>query len=168
MPRSPASRRKQADGVALARRSEAVPADNVEVLKDTLGVDVARMSAAQVQEVAVALSRSMSASPYSSAEMMQEYRDRGFPDLPDKIVRSIDLQTAHRQGLESLVTKGGERRKDRAQWGAQAVAVTGLVGALVAGYLGVPSAVRVAAIVVAIGGPNAATILGRVLDRNSR
>ena len=44
----------------------------------------------------------------------------------------------------------------------------GTLGALTAAYMGVPSLVCIVVVVVAVGGPNAATIVGRLLDRVDR
>jgi hypothetical protein len=128
-------------------------------------VDVATLTPEKMRAFVTAITGSISSSPYSSAEMLQEYVQRGFPDLPEKVVRAIDQQVAHRQSLEKTVTQNQERRENRAQWGAQILSVLGLSGSLLAGYVGVPPAICIVAIVVSIGGPNAATIVARVLDR---
>ena len=41
-------------------------------------------------------------------------------------------------------------------------------GALVAGYFGVPVTVCAVVAILGVGGPNAATVIGRVLDRVAR
>jgi len=87
------------------------------------------------------------------------------PDLVARVLERIDAETDHRRRLELKLVAWNERRLDLAQIMAFMVAISGTVGAFVAGYLGVPSLVCVAAIVFCIGGPNAATILARVLDR---
>jgi uncharacterized membrane protein len=87
------------------------------------------------------------------------------PDLVARALERIDAETDHRRRIELKLVARNECRLDLAQIMAFVVALSGTVGALVAGYLGVPSAVCIAAIVFCIGGPNAATVLARVLDR---
>lgn len=144
--------------------AEAVPAENVEILRESFGLDLAREPPERVR-AAITMAASISASPYLSPEMFQEYVARGFPELPNMIVATIDRQTAHRQELERLQTTGSERRLNRAQWGALCIGLIGLLGSLGAGYLGVPPWICVVGIVVSIGGPNGATVLSRFLDR---
>jgi hypothetical protein len=98
--------------------------------------------------------------------MLQEYVNAGLSELVPKIIESIDRQVAHRQALEETCTLRSERREDRAQIGAQVLSVLGLLASLYAGYKGVSSWVCGIGIVVSIGGPNAATIVGRFLDKH--
>ena len=126
---------------------EEVPSRNIEILSDVLGVDVRSIDPEQMQAAVRTFSRSMSTSPYTSAEMLAEYRDRGFPDLPDRVIEAIDRQVAHRQALEVATSARHQARLDRAQLGAQVVAVLGLTGSL------------------SIEGPNTATVASRLIDR---
>lgn len=152
---------------APADKEKAVPARNVALLKDALGVDVAGPPQDMLALVH-SMTRSMSASPYTSPEMLGEYRDKGFPELVDKIINTIDQQNVHRQSLETIQTKGAEARENRGQLGAQIIAGTGLIGALIGGHFGVPTWICVVVVVVSIGGPNTATIVARFLDRGDR
>jgi uncharacterized membrane protein len=103
-------------------------------------------------------------SPYPLASTLRAYAAFD-PDLVKRVLDNTDLQIAHRHQMERDLMTVSERRRDRGQIFAFTVAMSGTVGAFVAGYLGVPSLVCVVAIVFCIGGPNAATILARVLDR---
>ena len=118
-----------------------------------------------MQAFVAKITSSRSASPYSSAGMLEEYVNRGFPNLPEKIIQAIDQQVAHRQELERFITISREKRENRAQLGAIAIGVLGLLLASFCGYLGVSSLVCGTIAVAAIGGPNAATILARWMDR---
>jgi len=142
-----------------------MPLANVDRLKATLGLDVTKQGSDMFQASVFAQNSSMSASPYTSAEMLQAYVNAGLSDLVPRIVESIDQQAAHRQRLEETCTLRGERREDRAQAGALVLAIIGLLGSLYAAYMGVSAWVCGIGIIVSIGGPNAATVLGRILDR---
>jgi hypothetical protein len=138
---------------------------NVDSLQSALGLDVTKQAPDTFQAAVFAQNRSMSASPYTSAEMLQAYVSAGFSELVPKIVESIDRQAAHRQRLEETCTLCSERREDRAQTGALIVAIIGLLGSLVAAYMGVSAWVCGIGIIVSIGGPNAATVVSRILDK---
>lgn len=106
--------------------------------------------------------------PYPPADVLAEYAAKGLPHLADRIVEAIDQEFAHRRQLERASADGDERRKGFAQWGAIALGMLGTLGALGAAYMGVPASVCVVVVVVSVGGPNAATIVGRLLDRIDR
>jgi hypothetical protein len=107
----------------------------------------------------------MSASPYTSAEMLGEYRDAGFPELVDKVIEAIDHENLHRQEMERLVVHSEQARLNRAQFGAQGIAAAGVIGALLGGHFGVPTSICIAVAMISVGGPPAATIAARLLDR---
>lgn len=111
---------------------------------------------------------SVSASPYPSARMLAQYVEQGMPDLVAKIVATIDEQVAHRQRLERQREAGSQNRQNLAQLGAFALGVVGTAGALVAGYFGVPPVICIVAVVMSVGGPNAATVVARLIDRADR
>ena len=102
--------------------------------------------------------------PYPPPEVLAAYAaiETG---LLARILDRIDAETTHRRSLEQVLVSRTEDRTDRSQTMAFIVALGGTVGALVAGYLGVSSAVCITVLVFCIGGPNAATILARILDR---
>lgn len=162
----PPSRPRKTDRPSAADAgNQVVPTENVAILREGLGVDVAKLSPQKMQALVMAMTQSTSASPYSSAEMLQEYRDRGFPEIADKVILTIDQQIAHRQQLEVFATQQREYRENRAQWGALLIAIAGTGGALFAGYVGVSSYVCGICIVVSVGGPSTATVAARLLDR---
>lgn len=103
-------------------------------------------------------------SPYPPADVLATYVAIE-PDLVARVLERIDAETDHRRRIELKLVSRNERRLDLAQIMAFVVALSGTFGAFAAAHIGVPSAVCIAAIVFCIGGPNAATILARVLDR---
>lgn len=102
------------------------------------------------------------------AFVLEEYK-REFPDIVPKMMEWTDRQVAHRHSIESLIVHSTERRKDRAQIGAAAVALLGMAFATMTGVYGSALAACVIA-VVAVGGPVAAYTLASKLDlgANSR
>jgi uncharacterized membrane protein len=142
-----------------------VPAENVELLREHLGLDVETAPAVLRAVAAAHLTTSISASPFPSPQMLKEYVEAGFADLPDRIIGTIDRQTQHRQALERQVTEGSERRQNSAQRAAQILGLAGLLASLTAGYLQVPAWICIAGILVSIGGPNAATVIARFVDK---
>jgi len=144
-----------------------VPSANVEYLRQTLGVDVTKDSE-EFRAIVQRRTMSISSSPYTSPEMLEEYVKRGFPDMPAMVIQAIDRQVAHRQSLERLETERSERRQDRAQTGAQVIGILGLLASLFAAWFGVSPWVCGIGIIVSIGGPNAATVVGRVMDRYNK
>ena len=99
---------------AVQRTGEvaSVPAESVEILRAGLGVDVTKDP--ERLRAVVEMAASISASPYPSADMLAAYVDKGFPNLVDKVVGTIDQQRTHRQELERLRAGGIERRQGRA------------------------------------------------------
>src|SRR4051812_45248562 len=112
-------KRSQNQGRALQptpTKAIPVPPENIGILRDTLGLDM-RQNPEQIRR-AVRMAMSISSSPYPSADMLAEYRDKGFPELPDKVIATIDQQTQHRQSLERAQVEGAQGRLNRAQYGA--------------------------------------------------
>lgn len=167
MPRSPTRSTKSGSSPTPAKNREEVPSQSVEILKEGLGVDLSIAPPDEVRAMVQLFraSMSVSSSPYTSGNMLKEYVDAGLPHVAEKAIVSIDQQRDHRQKLEELVTRRSEDRKDKGQLGAQVIAVLGVVGALVAAYFGVSSWVCFVVVIVAIGGPNAATIAARFIDK---
>ena len=144
-----------------------VPPENVEFLRETVGIDM-RQDPAQVRAAVVRMAMSISHSPYPSADMLAEYRDKGFPELATKVIATIDQQTAHRQSLERTQVNGAQSRLLWAQRGAMALGFFGIGAAAIAAYFAVSTTVCVTIVIVAVGGPNAATVVGRILDRTKK
>lgn len=155
----------KSDKQGSSGKVESVPVENVEILKDGFGFDITKKKPAEVQAFVQVLSRSMSSSPYTSAAMLEDYVKRGFPDLPGRVLEAIDIQRDHRIALEQATTSGSERRRNRSQIFAQVLGCGSVIGALIGGYYQVPTTICIAVVVVGVGGPNAATILGRVMDK---
>lgn len=94
--------------------------------------------------------------------MLRAYDDYK-PGFAAEVVEHVKEQSHHRQALERQRTEGSERRQGRAQTYAFVVAILSvLVSAMAASYSSFVAAVIV---VVGVGGPAAATIVARILDR---
>jgi uncharacterized membrane protein len=94
--------------------------------------------------------------------MLKAYDDYR-PGTGAEVMEWIKDQTRHRQKLESKRTEGSEKRLERAQNYAFTVGLFGLVVAAVTSYWNGWTAAVFA--IVSVGGPGAATVLARVLDR---
>jgi uncharacterized membrane protein len=99
--------------------------------------------------------------PIPPPQMLAEY-EKVIPGLGGRIIENWEQQRKHRERLEADTTRGSEARMDRSQRNALIVAVLGLVIAAVLGYFGA-STVAIFIAIVAVGGPNAATILSRFI-----
>ncbi|HEV7286319.1 MAG TPA: hypothetical protein VGN75_15800 [Kaistia sp.] len=113
---------------------------------------------------AIAVTTSMSRSPWPSADMLAEYRefDRS---LPDKLIAELKGQSEHRRRLEGERQSRSENRQDRSQRYAFIIAIVGILAAGGFSLAGAPTALAVTIVVAAIGGPNTATVLARLIDR---
>jgi hypothetical protein len=76
----------------------------------------------------------------------------------------IKDQTRHRQKQEQKRTDGSEKRLGRAQNYAFIVALFGLTVSMISAYFG-STVAAIAFAIVSVGGPGAATVLARILDR---
>lgn len=110
-------------------------------------------------------SMSISASPYASPKVLRAYDEEYRQGFSDKVVQTIDNQIAHRQALERAQVLGAERRKDRGQVFGFAVALGSFVAAAVFHLIGMPAWISFGAMVLGIGGPSAAIVAARALDR---
>ena len=133
-----------------------MPPEAVEAFRE-IGIDTPE-KAARV----IALTASISRSPFPSPDMLKAYDDYR-QGTGAEVMEWIKDQTKHRQKLEIKRTEGSERRLDRAQNYALIVALFGLVVAGAISYWNGWAAAVVA--IVSVGGPGAATVLARVLDR---
>ncbi len=100
MARPPRLSAKPIDATFPEADIRVMPVANVDSLKSTLGLDMRKQGSDMFQAAVFAQNSSMSASPYTSAEMLQAYVNAGLSDLVPRIVESIDQQAAHRQRLE--------------------------------------------------------------------
>jgi uncharacterized membrane protein len=99
--------------------------------------------------------------PLAPPQILKEYQ-KIKPELVDKFVEWTEAQSAHRRELEKTRVDRSERRLDRGQFIAAAVAIGGLFLSTVEGIGGNAYVAAVMA-VVAIGGPTAAIWLARNL-----
>lgn len=99
--------------------------------------------------------------PIPPPEMLAEY-DKILPGLANRIVEAWEAQFQHRKDLENSTTRASENRMDRSQRNALIVSLAGILMAGVVGIWGnwVAAAIIVA---VAVGGPNVATIIARLI-----
>src|SRR5260370_11897696 len=131
----------------------------VELLR-IVGIDTREKTAA-----VLAISASVSRSPFPSPEMLHAY-DEYKDGMGSEVVEWIKDQTRHRQGLERDRTGGSERRLDRSQVFALAIAMAGLIIAALPSHWSTFVAAVIA--IVAVGGPSAASILARLIDPRGR
>jgi len=162
-PKSQLSAKPPAEG-----KGQVIPQQTVDLLNHRLGINVSTDNPDRIMAVMGSMTRSRSVSPYTSADMLQEYKDKGFPWLVDKVVETIDAENSHRQKMESILVDREQNRLDRAQYGALIIAVLGVAGCLIAGYLGVPKSICIAVALLAIGGPSGANIASRLVDHFDR
>lgn len=103
--------------------------------------------------------------PIPPPEMLAGY-EQIYPGLAKEIVDAWHEQRTHRMSIEDRSSRGGETRMDRSQRNSLIVSLAGLgvalVGAIIVGWL-----FGVLVAVIAIGGPNAATIVARFMSRPS-
>lgn len=140
--------------------SEIIPAEILETLEEA-GINTRNPH--EIRE-AIAISTSMSRSPWPSADMLAEYSEFD-PELPGKLINELQGQSAHRRALEAERQTRSEKRQDRAQRNAFIIAVLGILAAGGFSLAGVPTVLTVTIVVSAIGGPNAATVLARLIDK---
>lgn len=96
--------------------------------------------------------------PLPPPSILAEY-EQHFPGLCEKVVGWTEAQRTHRQTLERQKTDGQEKRMNRGQIIAGAVALWGLTMATIAAAWSTPAAIAIA--IVCIGGPTAAIYLAR-------
>lgn len=109
------------------------------------------------------VSMSVHHGPIPPADMLEAY-ENAAPGTAAKIIEWADEQMGHRHQLEEQQTRGDEKRMDRAQRYTLTLAIVGLI---IAGVTSVWGNAWVAAVIaiVAVGGPNTATVLSRLIDR---
>ncbi|MBB2171756.1 hypothetical protein [Gluconacetobacter asukensis] len=156
-----------------------VPAENVAILKENLGIDPS--SSPDVLLARISATVSTSSSPYTSAEMLEDYVQRGMPDVKDRVLDTIDEERRwrhareeqeqnHRHAIEREEIALARARMDeehrqqrRSQKNALVIALIGIIGALGGSYF-LPAGVCIWVIVICVGGPSTATIAARLLD----
>lgn len=153
-----------------------IPADDEEARKlenalrtvlTRLGIDPDEPSA---QVIISAVHTRTFQGPIPSPDTLRQYGDV-VPGLERRIVEAWDDERKHRHSLENRAFTGDEGRMTRAQYHALAVGLVGIFAAsavaiFIDGWV-VPAVIAI----VAVGGPNAATALSRLiapvrLDRN--
>jgi uncharacterized membrane protein len=133
-----------------------LPPETAEAFRE-IGIDTAE-KAARV----IALTASISRSPFPSPVMLKAYDDYR-PGTGPEVMEWIKDQTRHRQSLERKRTDRSENRLDRAQRNSFVIGLFGL--ALAAGISYWSTLVGIVIAVVSVGGPASATVVARILDR---
>lgn len=108
-----------------------------------------------------------SSGPLPAPGLLREYEQIN-PGLAQEIVSWTRTQQTHRQSLEQLQTKEAEKRQNRSQLFAFAVALTGIIASSCVAYFGQSAATTwfaVVAVLACVGGPATASVLVRYLDR---
>lgn len=158
-----------------------VPHENVELLQTALGIDLTASSDILIARISATIEAS--SSPYTSAEMLEDYVRRGMPDVKDRVLDTIDeerhwrhareeQEQAHRHAMEraaadqtatKIVEEHAQQR--RSQRNAFIIALSSLPAAMASEWLGFSNAFCISLIVIGIGGPSSATILARIMDK---
>ena len=160
--------------VKQASPSKASP-ENIAVAEEILGVSFNAPPDLFMEKVV----KSISSSPYTSAEMLEDYVRRGMPEVKDRALDAIDEERRWRHAREEQeqnhrhemdrgqleLAKGNaaddQAVRRRSQRNAFKMAVSGVILALVAGYFGVPTSLCIAVVVLAVGGPSTASVFAR-------
>ncbi len=135
---------------------EIIPPEAAEAFRK-IGIDTPEKAAA-----VIAISASVSRNPFPSPDMLRAYDDYKS-GTGAEVMEWIKDQTRHRQGLERDRTNGSERRLNTAQQNSLIIAILGVLVA--AGTSFFSPLVASVIVVVAVGGPSAATIIARILDK---
>lgn len=105
-----------------------------------------------------------SQSPWPSPGMIKEYQDLN-PKLARDLIVELKKEAAARRERDRRREVESDKRQNRSQYFAFTLATLGVVAAGVFGYLGVSDYVCITIVLVAIGGPNTATVIARRIDR---
>jgi uncharacterized membrane protein len=138
---------------------EQVPTELAAVLRKR-GIDLQNPSVRQA--VRVTASVTLTQGPIPSAQALAEYEDVR-PGLVDQIIGWADAQIKHRMNRENYASERAERRLDRSQRNAFILGSVALILAGALAYLGSGGWVPTVIAVVGVGGPNAATLLSRLI-----
>jgi uncharacterized membrane protein len=134
-----------------------IPASLNEILQaEGVNVDDPQVSRA----IEISLQLTGGPLPLIPPDFLREYGEVD-PELPSRIIKWTETQSAHRRALEKQRAERSERRLDRGQYIAGGVALGGLLIAGVTGIFGSPFA-SVAIAILAVGGPTAAIALTRI------
>lgn len=148
-----------------------VPAEIIEVLRETTGAD----PLANPNKVVAALTASVSTSPYPSPEMLNDYPEDIRNRLLDRIDQEGDWRRERMEQDQALQHEMNRRAADlaeknfkeqstqqrRSQFGALFISLVCVVLAFIGMYFHLSWYGIVTLIVVGIGGPSSATILAR-------
>ncbi len=149
-----------------SKQPVSVPVEAAEIIRGGFGLDLSQ-SPEDIRRQVELIRMSISRSPYPAPDMLFAYEPQR-PGFADRIINVIDEQRAHRQRLEIQASDRENARLDRAQRNAFVIGAIGLIGAIFGGYLGIDRWICITVATVAVGGPNAATIISRFIGPNSR
>lgn len=144
---------------------------NADLLKQQLGIDPTEPPEQLLQQVSL-ITGSISRSPYSSADMLQQYVAAGMPEVKDRALDAIDEERHHRMQLDNRHMAMQEEamqatisQQKSGQYGSWIIAGCGVGGAILGGWLGISVWICIIIPIVCVGGPSAATAIARVLDK---
>ncbi|MFT8699259.1 hypothetical protein [Acetobacter orientalis] len=158
-----------------------VPAESVQLLRDTLGIDLESPQESLRARLVATTSRSVS--PYTSAEMLNSYVQYGMPDVKDRALETIDEERRWRHAreeqeqnhqhaidlrrveLESRKIGHDQALQKRSQIFSFCIGAGGTVGSLIAGFLHVPSLICIIVCAISVGGPSVASIVAQTIAK---
>ena len=103
-------------------------------------------------------------SPWPSPETLADLNALE-PGLHRDLIEEVKKQAEHRRALEKATVENSLSMQARAQRNSFLIASGGLLLAGGLSLLGAPTALSITIVIVAIGGPNAATVLSRMIGR---
>ncbi len=114
--------------------------------------------------IGAVLQASVFSSPWPSPQTLSEMNALE-PGLHRELIEEIKKQADHRRTLEKSLVERILGVQDRAQRSSFFLALIGMLLATGLSLLGAPNLLTMTIVIAAIGGPNAATILARLIDK---
>lgn len=171
MGKSPQQNKAAKPQAASSGKDIIISPQSADLLREKLGIDPTESPEQLIQQVSL-ITGSISRSPYSSAEMLQQYVAAGMPEVKDRALDAIDEERRHRMQIDNRhvdmqenAMKATISQQKSGQIGAWVVAAMGTGAAVLGGWLGIPTGICVTIAIVTVGGPSAATTLARVIDQ---
>ncbi|MBS1091053.1 hypothetical protein JK208_05460 [Gluconobacter sp. Dm-74] len=165
------------------REIVSVRKDVAESLQEALGINLSEVSPEILEQASIARI-SKSRSPYPSADMLADYRQRGMADVARRALDVIDEERrwrharveqdqVHAHALEieesrrlTFQTEKDAEQKRSSQKNSFLIAIGSIIAALVGGYFHLPRFLCISMVVVGIGGPSTATAFARFIPNN--
>ena len=106
----------------------------------------------------------ISSSPWPSAQTLADMNALE-PGLHRELIDEFKMQAEHRRALERATVEHSLNVQDRSQRNAFIVALGGMAVAGLLAYFKLSDVVAAIIVIAAIGGPSAATVLARLIDK---